>query len=63
MVMKLKSCPRCKGDVMLDRDQYGWYEQCMQCGYLCDVKSIVDVSQPQIRTKKKVTTGPQKLGH
>jgi len=31
---KLKSCPRCGGDIFTDRDYYGWYEQCLQCSYL-----------------------------
>jgi hypothetical protein len=30
---KMKSCPRCSGDVIVDRDIYGWYEWCFQCGY------------------------------
>lgn len=33
-----KSCPKCgKGDLMLERDLYGWYRQCVQCGYLQDM--------------------------
>ena len=36
-----KSCPRCKGYVWLDRDKYGWYEQCIMCGYQRDFKSII----------------------
>lgn len=40
VMLKLKSCPRCNGDVRLDRDQYGWYEACMQCGYLRDLESV-----------------------
>lgn len=30
----LKKCPRCDGDLYLDRETDGWYEQCLQCGYL-----------------------------
>jgi hypothetical protein len=26
-------CPKCHGSLFLDRDRYGWYEQCLQCGY------------------------------
>jgi ssDNA-binding Zn-finger/Zn-ribbon topoisomerase 1 len=40
-MMKLKSCPKCKaGDVTFDRDQYGWYEYCIQCGYIRDLLRI-----------------------
>lgn len=27
-----KSCSRCRGDRVLDRDYYGWYLTCLQCG-------------------------------
>lgn len=30
---RLKSCPRCEGDIFLDRDLSGWFEHCIQCGY------------------------------
>ncbi len=33
----LKGCPRCRGDMELDRDEYGWYERCIQCGHLRDL--------------------------
>lgn len=30
----LKECPRCKvGDIVLDKDMYGWYRSCVQCGF------------------------------
>jgi len=43
-MLRLKSCPKCKnGDVTLDRDYYGWYEYCLQCGYMRD---LVDMDEP-----------------
>ena len=62
MVMRLKGCPRCKGDVLLDRDEYGWYEQCMQCGYLCDVKNIAEAPKERTKTQNKGVTKPFKFG-
>ena len=45
-MLKLKSCPRCKkGDVALDRDHYGWYECCIQCGYTHDLENMPKVRQ------------------
>ncbi len=29
----LKRCPRCKGDLQDNRDIYGRYFVCIQCGY------------------------------
>jgi len=33
----LKLCPRCCGDLFEDRDQYGKFFTCMQCGFTRDV--------------------------
>ncbi len=41
MVMwKFKGCPRCGGDLFIDKDMYGWFEQCLQCSYRCDLKKL-----------------------
>jgi len=40
MKWKNKACPRCKGDVYLEKDMYGWYEQCLQCGYSRDLDTM-----------------------
>ncbi len=34
----LKSCPRCQGDMTAERDMYGPYLECLQCGYTREVK-------------------------
>jgi len=53
-VLKLKSCPRCKkGDIALDRDHHGWYEYCIQCGYVRDLISMVELEQPACGKKKR----------
>lgn len=30
---RLKGCPKCNGDLYLDKDTNGWEEKCLQCGY------------------------------
>jgi len=30
---RLKGCPRCLGDMVIEQDYSGWYELCIQCGY------------------------------
>lgn len=52
-MLRLKCCPKCKGDVLLDKDYYGWYEQCLQCGYLRDLETIIQVEQQPERMEKK----------
>jgi hypothetical protein len=32
-----KQCPRCGGNIYSSSDYYGRYEQCLQCGYNCDL--------------------------
>ena len=39
-----KACHRCQGDMLLERDRYGQYVQCIQCGYETD-----SVQQAQAR--------------
>ena len=39
-MLRLKSCPKCHGDVRFDRDQFGWYEQCIQCGFVRDLEPM-----------------------
>lgn len=57
MQLRFKSCPRCKGDVILDRDQYGWYQQCLQCGHLRDVVDLVEIHQQKNEVGKKEGKG------
>lgn len=39
MTLYLKACPRCRGDIQLDDDQYGRYMECLQCGFLIRSKA------------------------
>ncbi len=41
---KLKGCPRCNGDLFTQRDEYGWQEQCLQCGYTRDLKPLTPLA-------------------
>jgi DNA-directed RNA polymerase subunit M/transcription elongation factor TFIIS len=40
---RFKGCPKCGGDLFVDYDLNGWYEECLQCGYLRDLKTIFEV--------------------
>lgn len=34
-----KACPRCRGDMHVNRDFYGDYRECLQCGLMEDIMS------------------------
>lgn len=36
-MLELKSCPRCLGDMLANRDMYGYYRKCLQCGFMIDL--------------------------
>ena len=38
-MLLLKSCPKCKGDLLLRNDFDGFFLSCIQCGYARDFKS------------------------
>ncbi len=61
---KFKSCPRCDGDIFIDRDLYGWFEQCLQCGYAHYLMKTVQASQQayiEEEKERRVTTLSKKL--
>ncbi len=31
-IWKLKSCPRCRGDIYIEKEMDSWYARCLQCG-------------------------------
>lgn len=60
----LKWCPRCGGDMFLSEDIYGYYEQCLQCSYMYELKDITEFKRQQIQREKElvqaVGTRPKK---
>jgi hypothetical protein len=55
-----RKCLKCGGSVYLDRDQFGWYEQCLQCGFVSDLKDIVANGKKDARQEGKVTADNKK---
>ena len=41
----LKGCPKCHGDIFMEKDTAGWYEKCLQCGYNRDMEVMVEVKE------------------
>ena len=36
-MVRYKACPRCRGDVVLDKDRYGRFWECIACGWHKDL--------------------------
>ncbi|TET12977.1 MAG: hypothetical protein E3J81_09760 [Dehalococcoidia bacterium] len=53
---RLKGCPKCNGDIFLEKDIDGWYERCLQCGYNQDLETIVEVKEQPSREKRELAT-------
>lgn len=59
--LKVDGCIRCKnGDVALDKDQYGWYEYCLQCGHISELSGAfnkVEVKgKAALKSRRCITT-------
>ncbi len=40
MLMTRGRCPKCGGNLCLEKDYTGWYEQCLQCGHVKDLAVV-----------------------
>jgi DNA-directed RNA polymerase subunit M/transcription elongation factor TFIIS len=49
---KLSSCPRCKGAMFIEKElYYGWYKQCIMCGYTYQLRDTIKFEYQRVRTK------------
>jgi len=53
--LKIEACPRCKnGYLTLDKDFYGWYEYCVQCGYIHDLPDLPKINRVAVKSGKNI---------
>jgi len=52
-IPRLETCPKCKGHLMLEEDNYGLYQQCLQCGYLHDLETFPVLGGEEIEDEKE----------
>ena len=45
-----KACPRCRGDIQLDRDNFGVFAKCLQCGFNRDFPDRQRTAVPPTET-------------
>jgi hypothetical protein len=53
-IPRLDSCPKCKGQLLLEKDNYGLYQQCLQCGYLHDLQIFPVIDSEEIEDEKEL---------
>jgi hypothetical protein len=53
-ISRLDSCPKCKGQLLLEKDNYGLYQQCLQCGYLHDLQTFSVIDSEEIEDEKEL---------
>ena len=51
---KFKGCPRCRGDMFLERDQSAWYEKCLQCSYQHELRSMSEFQVQLTQTESEL---------
>jgi uncharacterized protein (DUF983 family) len=50
--INIERCPKCKtGKITLDKDFYGWYEYCVQCGYVRDLPDLPKLYEKNIKAR------------
>lgn len=54
-LVKLKACPRCSGDMVEDTDIYGFYELCLQCGFIRDTDADVVNKRKQLNYLRELS--------
>ena len=48
-MMYFRACPKCHGDVVFERDVYGNYLACLQCGLVIDSRLREEVTENPAR--------------
>jgi hypothetical protein len=57
---RLKGCVRCAGDMFIEKDQDGWYEACLQCGYREQLGLIAEAANQPLATREKAAVRPRR---
>jgi hypothetical protein len=42
-----RRCPKCGGNMYLDKDYNGWYEQCLQCAFIHDLPAMYQAKRKE----------------
>jgi DNA-directed RNA polymerase subunit M/transcription elongation factor TFIIS len=49
---KNRACPKCGGLLYIDKDMHGWYEECLQCAYMHDLKPVYEKKYTKVDSSR-----------
>jgi hypothetical protein len=55
-------CPKCGGNLYLEKDYNGWYEQCLQCGHMKDLAVIYQRQKKTVQVESDINRTDVALG-
>ena len=55
--LRHNSCTRCRGTMTMDRDRFGTFLQCLQCGHVMDLRTLLLRTDEELLTKMKKRAG------
>ena len=61
MTVYLRACPRCEGDLRTNKDMYGEYKECFQCGYMKDEKENGNIKTLKSRSISELQEAISKI--
>jgi hypothetical protein len=54
-MLSWQSCPKCKGKIYIDRDLYGWFVECLMCGFSHDLEELGISQDKSIQVELKLS--------
>jgi len=58
MTRKQNICPRCGGNLFLERDEYDQYLYCLQCGFRTELEVISKARNESDEGKREILPSP-----
>ena len=55
--LRHNACPRCRGTMSQDRDRFGAFLECLQCGNVIDLDPLPFATKPELVAKLVKRTG------
>ena len=61
-MLYLKGCPKCHGDMYLEKDSYGVFRQCLQCGMIQEAPAAAKVVATGLHAGKAAVAAGLRTG-